>query len=68
MAISISDLVLPEVNGDLEVGLAVGVDPGLADADKLPVLVGPVVTANIILQNCINWAMPNEKINSYPEV
>jgi hypothetical protein len=68
MALSISDLVLPEIKGDLEVDLAVGVDPTLAGADKLPVLVGAEVTADIIFQNDINWAMLNDRVNSYPEV
>jgi hypothetical protein len=28
---------------------------------------GSEVTADMILQNCINWTVPNERINSYLE-
>jgi hypothetical protein len=64
---SIRDLVLPEISEDLEVGLAVGVDPALADNGKLPILVGAGVTADAVLQNCVIWALLNQKINSFPE-
>lgn len=34
---SIADIALPSINGDLEAGITAGVDPRLPDHQKLPV-------------------------------
>lgn len=46
---------LPDINGTMEAGLAVGTDPRLAEDDRLPVLtVGRIEDA---AQHAMNWAL-----------
>lgn len=54
MAVQIS-ITLPDLNGTMEAGLAVGTDPRLAEGDRLPVLITGTIQA--AAQHAMNWAL-----------
>ncbi|XP_063985986.1 uncharacterized protein LOC135167054 isoform X2 [Diachasmimorpha longicaudata] len=60
-----ANIALPNINGALEIGLAVGTDPTLADELKLPVLLANGATDNDVFRTMIGWAFNNATINGW---